>query len=140
VEGARSSKYVTAGSFLRPSDIDNFQQTSIKLSLRQPEGEIDLYKPVEKIALPPPKKLALFRVFVGAAKIGKIQLEEAASEYIQNDFVRERQDDKSLSADDLIIRMTIARLLALSLHEKEVTVDIWERAKAFDGRRKARVL
>jgi hypothetical protein len=30
-------------------------------------------------------------------------------QYIQNDFVRERQDDKSVSADDLILRMTVAR-------------------------------
>jgi hypothetical protein len=32
-------------------------------------------------------------------------------------------------------RMLI-RLLALSLHEKDVSVDIWERAKILDGRRK----
>jgi len=75
---------------------------------------------------------------VSIAKAGKVQVDETAAEYIQNDFVRERQDDKSITADDLILRMTIARLLALSLHEKEVNVKIWERAKALDGRRKAR--
>jgi len=37
------------------------------------------------------------------------------------------------------MRMTIARLLALSLHEKEVSVEIWERAKALDGRRRAKI-
>lgn len=90
-----------------------------------------------------------------AAKAGKVQVREAASEvsnlfqcmassddlalqYIQNDFVHERQDDKNVSTDDLIMRMTIARLLSLSLQESEMTIDVWERAKALDGRRKAR--
>jgi len=31
----------------------------------------------------------------------------------------------------------LVRLLALSLHEQEVSVDIWERAKELDRRRKA---
>jgi hypothetical protein len=33
----------------------------------------------------------------------------------------------------------LIRLLALSLHEKEVSVKIWERAKALDGRRRAKI-
>lgn len=31
------------------------------------------------------------------------------------------------------------RLYALSMHEKELTIEVWERAKAFDERRKARL-
>jgi hypothetical protein len=34
----------------------------------------------------------------------------------------------------------IFRLMALSSHEKEVDVDIWERAKALDRRRKSRAV
>jgi len=120
-----------------------FFQTSITIPLQRPESqpgesERDLYKAPEQITLPCAEKLAQFRKLVEAAKAGNVQVRDAASEYIQNDFVRERQDDKNVSTDDFILRMTIARLLALSLQESEMTVDVWERAKALDGRRKAR--
>jgi hypothetical protein len=80
------------------------------------------------VNLPTVNKLSQFRRLVRSAKAGKVQVGEAVSEvcsssekgefgsalmfysqHIQNDFVRERQDDKSVTADDLIMRMTIAR-------------------------------
>ena len=80
------------------------------------------------------------------------------SQFIQNEFVRDRQQNTSVTSDDLIRRMTIAkyvvclwngihgtngsscnRLYALLLHEQELTIDTWERAKALDERRKTRL-
>lgn len=73
---------------------------------------------------------------------------------IQDDFVSDRQKDNNVTADDLILKMSIARypnvimqnlcsalidciarLLALLLRQPEVTVEIWERAKGLDRRR-----
>jgi hypothetical protein len=37
------------------------------------------------------------------------------------------------------VQLTVSyRLMALSLHEKEVTIEIWDRTKVLDARRKAR--
>jgi hypothetical protein len=122
-----------------------FFQTTITLPLRQSknlsaESDSDLYKSPEEVVLPPADKILRFRRLLSAAKVGKVQVGEFTSEYIQNDFVRDRQNDKSITADDLITRMTVARLVALSLQEKEVNIDIWEKAKALDRRRKARAV
>ena len=43
-----------------------------------------------------------------------------------------------MTADDLILRMQLARLLALSYHEPEVTIDIWKKTRALELERKAR--
>jgi len=119
-----------------------FFQTSITLPLRRSKNsegsDRDLYKSPGGVVLPPANKLVQYRKLVGAAKVRNVQVGEAASEYIQNDFVQERQNDKSVTADDLIMRMAIARLVALSLREKEINEDVWDRAKALDGQRKAR--
>ena len=58
-------------------------------------------------------------------------------QYIENDFVKERQAS-TMTADDLILRMQLARLLALSYHEPEVTIDIWRKTRALELERKAR--
>ncbi|KZP29893.1 hypothetical protein FIBSPDRAFT_946403 [Athelia psychrophila] len=134
-------------SFSFPTDLDfiilaegrksAFFQTDITVFL-QPDAtrkNSDLYKPPGSIALPPPEKLAQFRQLILAAKTGTVQVAEAASGQIQDDFVKDRQKDSKVTAEDLILKMTIARLLALLLHRPEVTVEIWERAKALDRRR-----
>jgi hypothetical protein len=97
-----------------------------------------------------------------------------SSQFIQDDFVKERQAASSnknagktgvVTSDDLITRMMVAkyvffaldvgdvrtlraddfcpyvhRLLAATLHEPEVTTEVWERAKSLDAQRKARLL
>lgn len=95
---------------------------------------------------------------------------DASVQFIQDDFVKERQAGTSsndagktdvVTSDDLIIRMMVAkyvfpshssrgtgeltavllcRLLAASYHQPEVTNGIWEEAKALDARRKARLV
>ena len=46
--------------------------------------------------------------------------------------------DATMTADDLILRMQLARLLALSYHEPEVTIDIWKKTRTLELERKAR--
>ena len=116
----------------------------------------DLYRAPDSTVLPPPEKLAQFRRLVLAAKTGTVQVAPAAADAIQDDFVADRQRDKGITAEDLILQMSVARcvdrrrcdavgadcwcrLEALSLGEPEVTPEIWDRAKALDRRRAERV-
>ncbi|KAL1741169.1 hypothetical protein HDZ31DRAFT_46020 [Schizophyllum fasciatum] len=96
-----------------------------------------LYKPASALALPAPDKLEAFRALVGGAMIGNAKVGDAAAEYIENDFVKERQAS-TMTADDLILRMQLARLLALSYHVPEVSVEIWQKTRALELERKAR--
>ncbi|KAJ3553347.1 hypothetical protein NM688_g3664 [Phlebia brevispora] len=123
-----------------------FFKTDLSVPFRpnsnSPEDVSRLYKGPDTISLPAPEKLAAFRSLIVGAQQGKVRVGKETSEgmqYIQQEFVRDRQQDQSVTSDDLIRRMTVAKLYALSLHEEELTVDTWERAKACDERRKARV-
>jgi len=118
-----------------------FLETTTTLPLRPSEtvAPLDLYKPPSSISLPPPEKLDAFRVLVYKARSAQLSISDVVSEHIQSEFVKERQADRSVTADDLIERMTTARLMALSAGSTELTIDTWERSVAFEKRRKARI-
>ncbi|OCH95277.1 hypothetical protein OBBRIDRAFT_767998 [Obba rivulosa] len=119
-----------------------FFKTDISAALNagtDPASVAALYKPADSIKMPPPAQLAAFRDLVVGARFGKVQVTQEVSEYIQSDFVRERQQDKSMTSDDLIRRMTVAKLFALSHHKPDLTVDLWERTKVLDRQRLARL-
>ena len=61
------------------------------------------------------------------------------SDFIQSDFV-ERRQRKELDQDDLVRRMTVARLLCLSLGRRELGKEEWEMTRVLDQRRKERIL
>ncbi|TCD63889.1 hypothetical protein EIP91_004798 [Steccherinum ochraceum] len=120
-----------------------FFKTDLTVSLNVPDtpaSSSKLYKPKESMQMPSTEQLATFRDYVVGARCGKITVSESTSEYIQQDFVRDRQQNKTITSDDLIRRMTVAKLYALSCHASELTIDIWERAKALDERRRARLV
>ncbi|KAI0670668.1 mini-chromosome maintenance replisome factor-domain-containing protein [Trametes maxima] len=153
VMNAQTLSYVFPFSqFSFPTDIScivlgegrrsTFFKTDLNVPLTAPttpSGITNLYKPANEVALPSADKLAAFRDLVVGTRCGKVQVPEATSEYIQSEFVRERQGDRSLTADDLIRWMTVSKLYALSLHEPSLTVETWQRAKAFDDRRRTSV-
>ncbi len=69
----------------------------------------------------------------------RCQLVNTSSQYIQDDFVQERQKSGSgVTTDDFIQRMSISRLLALSYGDSDITKDAWEKAKILDRERKQR--
>ncbi|KAE9408777.1 hypothetical protein BT96DRAFT_962714 [Gymnopus androsaceus JB14] len=112
------------------------------LSLSSSQLQQRLYKSSAEIDLPPAEKLQAWRKLIG----GGIGVSDAASDYIQEEFQRRKNpqqtDGKSkgiTTPDDLIHRMLMTKLLALSMHEPEVTVEIWERMKDLEKRRLARV-
>lgn len=131
---ALSSRYVPPLNLVYPNN-DFFSQTNISYPLQPQPENLNLnnfYKPQSEITFPTPSKLAQYRKLVSSSKVGKVQVGEAASEvcilhssrktddkigsqHIQDDFVRERQDDKNVTPDDLIMRMTIAKFVLLYL-------------------------
>jgi len=104
-----------------------------------PSPTFALHKSLDALTPPSPEKLDQFRKLIGGAKTGNVTVGKDVSEYIQSDFVRERQQAKGINSEDLVIRMSAARLMTLSLHETEMTKDIWERTKTLDVKRKARL-
>ncbi|KAJ7849081.1 mini-chromosome maintenance replisome factor-domain-containing protein [Mycena olivaceomarginata] len=109
-----------------------FFQTHINVPLRPEAGKsAELYKPANQVQLPD---------YLGAAKIGSVTIGDT---YIQEDFVKERKaaatPAAAVTSEHLIHRMTIARLLTLSMHQSEVSIDIWERAKAMEAARETRL-
>ncbi|KAJ7074392.1 hypothetical protein C8F01DRAFT_1043556 [Mycena amicta] len=110
-----------------------FFQTHTTVPL-QCETTNELYGGPETLHLPSPEKLALFRHLVGGAKIGKVTIDDVVGEHIQEDFVAERKAASSpaeaVTSEDLIHRMTVARLLAMSMDKPTITLDIWDRVKS----------
>ncbi|THH31765.1 hypothetical protein EUX98_g2426 [Antrodiella citrinella] len=114
---------------------------TVDLHISTPSEDVsNLYKPRERLRMPSQEQLTAFRDLIAGARSGKVSVTETTSAYIQQDFVRDRQADKSITSEDLIRRMTVAKLYALSCHATELTIDMWERSKALDDRRKARLL
>ncbi|KAJ3482504.1 hypothetical protein NLI96_g6944 [Meripilus lineatus] len=91
-----------------------FFRTDFVVPLRPQNGNDNesLWRSGESIEKPNDEVLATFRHMIHAARSGKIQVNDATSEYIQEDFVRERQRNKSVTSDDLIRWMTIAKRVA----------------------------
>jgi hypothetical protein len=74
------------------------------------ELQSKLYKPASAIRLPPAEQLAQFRDLIIGARGARLSVDATTSEHIQTDFVRERQESKGkVSADDLVLRMSIAK-------------------------------
>ncbi|PCH38721.1 hypothetical protein WOLCODRAFT_115930, partial [Wolfiporia cocos MD-104 SS10] len=139
-EGSKSAFFKASyDAILLSINLTWYLQTDICVPLQGTPTDMAgrYYKPGESVRLPPPEKLAAFRNLVVGARAGKVKVSEETSEYIQQDFVRDRQQDSSITSDDLIRRMTVARLYALSLHETSLSIDVWESAKRLDEQRRA---
>ncbi|KAJ7197275.1 mini-chromosome maintenance replisome factor-domain-containing protein, partial [Mycena pura] len=119
-----------------------FFQTHINIKIR-PDNADELYGPAEKIRLPSTETLDMFRDLVGGAKMGTVTVGDLVAKHIQDDFVSERKTALSpaevVTSDDLIHQMTVARLLTLSMHQSEISIDIWNRAKVLEANRKTRL-
>ncbi|KAJ7168060.1 mini-chromosome maintenance replisome factor-domain-containing protein [Mycena crocata] len=119
-----------------------FFQTNINIPL-QPNNATELYGLADMVQLPSAEMLTMFRDLVGGAKMGNVTIGESVAEYIQEDFVSERKaaptPAEAVTSDDLIHRMMVARLLTLSMHQHEVSIEIWERVKVMEATRKRRL-
>ncbi|KAG7452905.1 uncharacterized protein BT62DRAFT_925445 [Guyanagaster necrorhizus] len=113
-----------------------FFQTLVQLPLKPVMETNRLYKSPGKIQLPP--KLDMFRQLVAKARVGSVSIGDQTATRIQEDFVNGRRGG-NMTADDLIQRMSIARLLALSYDKSEVDEEMWEKAKSLERSRRQRI-
>ncbi|GAA5862180.1 hypothetical protein JCM8547_007765 [Rhodosporidiobolus lusitaniae] len=93
------------------------------------------------LTTPSKEKLDAFRFFIATAKHSHFSIPESMSEVIQADFVERRQASQGgegMSQDDLLFRMTAARLMALSYGETALSKDAWVRTTELDDARKER--
>ncbi|GAA6056399.1 hypothetical protein JCM3770_000683 [Rhodotorula araucariae] len=91
---------------------------------------------------PDKAKLDQFRAFIAEMKQADFTIPEGMSEVIQADFVERRQAShggEGISQDDLLFRLTAARLLALSYGETSLSKEAWLRTAELDDRRKERM-
>ncbi|GAA5888198.1 hypothetical protein JCM6882_000317 [Rhodosporidiobolus microsporus] len=91
---------------------------------------------------PTKEKLEAFRSFISTAKHSTFSIPEDMSAVIQADFVERRQSSQGgegMSQDDLLFRMTAARLMALSHGETALSKEAWVRTAELDDRRKERM-
>lgn len=87
-----------------------------------------------------PEQMQSFRQLLSFERTQTFSIPEKTSEYIQADFVKTRQADaKAVSQEDLVRRMTLARLLAVSLGEKELTEVLWDQTRQLDEARQSRL-
>ena len=84
--------------------------------------------------------LSRLRNYVTLAKSSAFDISEEAMNFVQTDFVHERQKENSQlkTADDLHTLLVLARLLALSRGEKSINANIWNEAKNMENERKQR--
>ncbi|GAA5874258.1 hypothetical protein JCM3774_000922 [Rhodotorula dairenensis] len=90
---------------------------------------------------PDASKLDRFRAYVATMKHSSFSIPAEMSEVIQSDFVERRQASQggeAMTQDDLLFRMTAARLFALSCGETELSKEAWVRTAELDDRRKER--
>ncbi|GAA5836579.1 hypothetical protein JCM5353_003723 [Sporobolomyces roseus] len=90
------------------------------------------------------EKLTAFRSFIHSTKHSRFSIPPSMSDVIQSDFVSRRQSSHSggggaMTQEDLLFRMTVSRLMALSWGRRELDEESWMRTAELDERRKERV-
>ena len=80
------------------------------------------------------------RNYLTLAKMQVFELTQEAQNFVQEDFVQERQNQNSSikTSDDLHTLLVFARLMALSRGEKSLNSSIWNEAKNLENERKQR--
>ncbi|TFK55034.1 hypothetical protein OE88DRAFT_992312 [Heliocybe sulcata] len=101
----------------------------------QPQSTPNYYRSGSDIVQSP--MLATFRQYLHHVKNLTVRVGEQMSELIQSDFVASRRQDQSLTAEDLILRMKIAKLMAQSLDLEELDAETWHRSSALYDRLKS---
>ncbi|GAA5883357.1 hypothetical protein JCM16303_006707 [Sporobolomyces ruberrimus] len=99
----------------------------------------------EKRESPSEEELNRFRSFLQDAKYSQFSIPPSMSDVIQSDFVERRQSSHAggsggaMTQEDLLFRMTVSRLMALSYGKRELDSESWTRTAELDERRKERV-
>ncbi|KAI8987216.1 putative alanine racemase-domain-containing protein [Pilobolus umbonatus] len=87
--------------------------------------------------------LHLFRQYIQSARYAGYDIPQASSEYIQTSFVNERKDANQRNMilptqEDLMLRMSLARLAALSFGETDLTPERYDYVVHLERQRRMR--
>jgi len=63
------------------------------------------------------------------------EMDDEVKEYIQLDFVHQRQQNPSVTTDDLHVWLTLSRFFALSFGESKLTKERWDYLKMREAQR-----
>ncbi|CAG8508965.1 6508_t:CDS:10, partial [Scutellospora calospora] len=85
--------------------------------------------------------LAEFRTYLSILRCAEYSIPESVSEHIQNEFVNQRKNASKtgqplVTQTDLLLRMTLARLVTLSFGQLELTPELWDYTQKLDEQRK----
>lgn len=84
-------------------------------------------------------KLPTIRALLTRLRLVEFDMQSADQQSVQDEFVAMRKRDKNVGAEDLHTRMVLARYLG-TLHGRTLLdVEMWQRAKALDEERLARL-
>ncbi|KAJ1033012.1 hypothetical protein NDA16_000291 [Ustilago loliicola] len=125
----------------------SFLPFDIQCPLQPADGSADLYSTtlpqIDEGRLMGWRKALLYARSVATAKA--FEISESVSEHIQQEFVAERRKEQqeakdshggnaegALGQEDLLRRMAIVRLLALSHGEKSLSIEMWNKAVELD--------
>ena len=85
--------------------------------------------------------ISRIRNYITLAKNITFDLTEETMNYVQEDFVRERQSGQLIkTTDDLHSLLVFGRLLSISRGEKALNPSVWNEAKLLEQQRKARIV
>ncbi|PWN40966.1 hypothetical protein IE81DRAFT_325055 [Ceraceosorus guamensis] len=91
---------------------------------------------------PTSSQLASWRTFLARARHVDLSIPESVAEQIQAEFVQARKEGQEgvrEGQEDLLRRMAVARLVAISRGQRELSFDAWKQAVALDEERRSRV-
>ncbi|KAK4053744.1 hypothetical protein OIV83_001400 [Microbotryomycetes sp. JL201] len=92
-----------------------------------------------QLSSPTADQLERFRAYIAGAREADLNIPEEMTEVIQADFVDRRQKSvggSGMSQEDLLFRMTVARLMASSMGSLTLTKEAWFKTADLDERRK----
>lgn len=98
----------------------------------------ELYKGEDEVHLPPKATLEKFRSYISSCRTTTVMLDDDVGKFIEDEFVRTRQDNSdAVSSDDLVRRMSIAKLLSASMMQPKLTKETWKLAVTMDEKAKS---
>jgi hypothetical protein len=74
-----------------------------------------------------------------AAQTQQVSMDSHMTKHVEDDFVKSRQNDPSLTSSDFHAWLTVARLLALSYGESNISESNWSRMKELEAQRRKRL-
>ncbi|CAG8502286.1 3458_t:CDS:10 [Racocetra persica] len=88
--------------------------------------------------------LAEFRIYLSTLRYVEYSIPESVSKHIENEFVNQRKNASKtgqplVTQTDLLLRMTLARLVTLSFGQFELTPELWNYTQNLDEQRKQRI-